>query len=88
MDHLSLYHKKNPFSIRKYYFSSNHEMYLTAREVSCLAQVALGLTVKEIAQTLGISYRTVESHMNNIKNKLGCNHFIEAVNLAREHHIL
>ncbi|WP_191600014.1 response regulator transcription factor [Marinomonas algicola] len=43
---------------------------LTKREISVLKEVATGLSNKEIAQSLNISVRTVETHRQNIKNKL------------------
>ncbi|UTW00112.1 response regulator transcription factor [Marinomonas rhizomae] len=43
---------------------------LTKRETSVLKALAAGLSNKEIAQTLDISVRTVETHRQNVKNKL------------------
>jgi DNA-binding NarL/FixJ family response regulator len=44
---------------------------LTQRESEVLKQLALGLTNKEIAQTLHISYETVKEHVQHILRKLG-----------------
>ncbi|MEN1679647.1 MAG: response regulator transcription factor [Planctomycetota bacterium] len=44
---------------------------LTHREVEVLGQLALGLTNKEIAQALGISYETVKEHVQHILRKIG-----------------
>jgi HD-GYP domain-containing protein (c-di-GMP phosphodiesterase class II) len=44
---------------------------LTEREVEVLQQLAAGHTNKEIAQTLGISARTVQHHSIHIYEKLG-----------------
>jgi DNA-binding NarL/FixJ family response regulator len=44
---------------------------LTARERQVLMGVAAGRTNKEIAQELGISHRTVESHRESLMRKLG-----------------
>ncbi len=44
---------------------------LTKREREILAIVGVGTTNKSVAQSLGISPRTVESHKENLKNKLG-----------------
>jgi two-component system response regulator NreC len=44
---------------------------LSAREKEVLAFVADGKTSREIAKTLGISSRTVESHRSRIMEKLG-----------------
>ena len=47
------------------------EVPLTQRESEVLRQLALGLTNKEIAQTLGISYETVKEHVQHILRKVG-----------------
>ncbi len=47
------------------------EVPLTQRESEVLRQLALGLTNKEIAQTLHISYETVKEHVQHILRKIG-----------------
>ena len=49
---------------------SNGDVPLTKREGEVLKQLAFGLTNKEIAQSLGISYETVKEHVQNILRKL------------------
>lgn len=44
---------------------------LTQRETEVLKQLSLGLTNKEIAQALEISYETVKEHVQHILRKLG-----------------
>lgn len=44
---------------------------LTKREDDVLRQLANGLTNKEIAQALGISYETVKEHVQHILRKVG-----------------
>lgn len=44
---------------------------LTPREAAVLAQVALGLTNKQVGRELGISSRTVTKHLENAFPKLG-----------------
>jgi DNA-binding NarL/FixJ family response regulator len=44
---------------------------LSDRERQVLHQLAEGLTDREIADRLGISPRTVETHVGSIRNKLG-----------------
>ena len=41
------------------------------RESEVLRQLALGLTNKEIAQALDISYETVKEHVQHILRKIG-----------------
>jgi DNA-binding NarL/FixJ family response regulator len=47
------------------------EVPLTQRESEVLRQLALGLTNKEIAQALKISYETVKEHVQHILRKIG-----------------
>ncbi len=51
--------------------SADVEVPLTQRESEVLRQLALGLTNKEIAQALGISYETVKEHVQHILRKVG-----------------
>lgn len=44
---------------------------LTKREGEVLKQLAFGLSNKEIAQALGISYETVKEHVQHILRKIG-----------------
>lgn len=51
--------------------SDDIEVPLTRRESEVLRQLAHGLTNKEIAQALGISYETVKEHVQHILRKVG-----------------
>ncbi len=51
--------------------TADFEVPLTQRESEVLRQLALGLTNKEIAQALGISYETVKEHVQHILRKVG-----------------
>ena len=44
---------------------------LTPRQMEVLHLLAIGLTDREIAETLVISERTVHKHVENIRDKLG-----------------
>ncbi len=44
---------------------------LSSREMECLAGLMQGLTAKQIAKRLGISYRTVQTHWERIRMKVG-----------------
>jgi DNA-binding NarL/FixJ family response regulator len=44
---------------------------ISAREEQVVKLIAEGFSSKEIAQTLGISLRTVDRHRENILEKLG-----------------
>ena len=46
---------------------------LSAREMSILNLIARGMSNKEAAAELGISYQTVKNHMTSILRKLAVN---------------
>lgn len=46
--------------------------HLTSREQQIAECLLAGKTAKESAQLLGLSIRTIESYVNTLKNKLGC----------------
>lgn len=57
--------------IEKYYLLSEaDDLYLTRKQAECVAYLVEGATAKQCAKALGISYRTVESYFNDIKNKI------------------
>ena len=56
---------------------------LTNRELEVLRFMKKGLLSKEIAEALKVSINTVNSHRQNILQKLKANNSIEAVNFAQ-----
>jgi DNA-binding CsgD family transcriptional regulator len=60
---------------------AGHEL-LTPRERLTLAQIARGLSSKEIARVLGVSPRTVEFHRTNIMKKLNAKNSIALVRMV------
>ncbi|MBP0482841.1 response regulator transcription factor [Sagittula salina] len=61
---------------------------LTTREQTVLLQLAQGRSNKEVAITLDISVRTVETHRKNIKRKLGIATTAGLTRYALEHGVL
>ncbi|HEY3405745.1 MAG TPA: response regulator transcription factor [Ohtaekwangia sp.] len=61
---------------------------LSRRESEVLEQVALGKTNQEVADTLFISIKTVETHKTNILEKLGLRNTAELVRYAIRHNIV
>ena len=62
--------------------SDTLEEALTNRELEVLRLMKQGLLSKEIAKSLKVSINMVNSHRQNILQKLKANNSIEAVNLA------
>ncbi len=58
---------------------------LTFREKEILPLAIAGISNKEIAQRLGISYRTVETHRIRILRKTGTVNFLELARLCEGH---
>jgi len=58
---------------------------LTAREVHVLKLVSAGLTNREIAESLGLSSRTVDAHLRSIFGKIGVGSRSAATRYAVEH---
>lgn len=52
---------------------------LTKKESLCLYYLSQGKSLKEVARQLNISPRTVESHLNNLKLKLGARNKTELI---------
>ena len=55
---------------------------LTARELEILEYVSLGLTVRQVATRLGLSPRTVETHIAKLYRKLGVRNRVQALSRA------
>lgn len=65
------------------------ELSLTNRELDIIECLLNGQTAKQTARKLSISSRTVERHLENIKDKLRCRTKLEIVNIItkRDFHI-
>ncbi len=61
---------------------------LTARELEVLRLVVQGLRNGEIAQRLGVSIKTVETHLTSLYSKLGVQSRAEAIALAQRQGLL
>lgn len=55
---------------------------LTDRELCILTEIAAGHSSKSIAWNIGVSVRTVETHRQNIRQKLGAKSASECVSIA------
>jgi two-component system NarL family response regulator len=61
---------------------------LTSREQTILLELAQGKSNKDVALSLDISVRTVETHRKNIKRKLGISSTAGLTRYAMEHGVL
>lgn len=61
---------------------------LTSREQTILLELAQGRSNKDVAESLNISVRTVETHRQNIKRKLGISSTAGLTRYALEHGVL
>jgi DNA-binding CsgD family transcriptional regulator len=57
---------------------------LSLQETKCLQGIRMGKTAKEIALNLQLSHRTIESYIENIKNKLRCSTKAELFAIAKK----
>ncbi len=71
-------------NIEKSKMNDSSHVNLTRREIQVMALCCNGMFSKEIAEELGISLRTVETHKTNIFRKLGINTTIDLIRYA--HH--
>lgn len=55
---------------------------LTDRELEILEYVSLGLTVRQVARRLGLSPRTVETHIAKLYRKMGVRNRVQALSRA------
>ena len=68
--------------------NEKNEEKLSSREIEIIRLFALGHSYKEIAETLYISTRTVETHKNNILKKLKLKNTIDLVKYAIKERII
>lgn len=55
---------------RYYLLNESDELYLTPKQAECASLFIKGLTAKQIAIRMGVSYRTVEGQVQDIKSKI------------------
>jgi len=75
--------KNNRFNPERYYLDSPYQhVYFTPQEAACLFYCRKNSRYKMIARYLGISARTVEFYLKNMRRKLSCRTKKELLNLA------
>jgi len=63
-------------ALRKY-LKESQKINISSRELECLLHFCQGKTAKQTARELMISYRTVETHLENIRHKTACHNKLE-----------
>lgn len=82
VDPISLREENNQLFPKQYFLSHNSKTYsISRREYQCLSLLAHGEKFKEIARSLKLSDRTVESYLINIKHKLSIDNLSQAINI-------
>jgi DNA-binding CsgD family transcriptional regulator len=61
----------------KVFLNSSEKIYLSSRELDCIDWYAKGKNSAEISTILEISKRTVETHIEKAKFKLGCTNLFQ-----------
>lgn len=62
----------NKLRIDRIYLNNTNGGYLTQREFECVKLLILGKSAEEIGLIVGLSKRTVEKYLENIKRKFSC----------------
>jgi DNA-binding CsgD family transcriptional regulator len=59
--------------VKKYHLNvKGATVHLSPREVECMVHLSESKSTKEIASLMDLSPRTIETHVENVKRKLGC----------------
>lgn len=64
--------------------SSGLAPHITPRELEILGHLSRGLTVRQVASRLGLSIRTVETHVAKLYRKLGASNRVQAIAKATD----
>lgn len=60
----------------------------SAKELKCIELSAQGMSAQEIADTIFLSKRTIESHLANAKSKLNCKSISELIYIATKKYFI
>jgi DNA-binding CsgD family transcriptional regulator len=61
-----------PLSLWDHPLLYNTDVILSPRQIDCLYRLVLGMTIREIGESLALSYKTVEHYIETVKMKLNC----------------
>lgn len=68
-------------NLKQMLLSTNKEHHLTPQEVACIKGLAKGQSYKDIAKSLNISHRTVETYLNRVRQRFNLKYKKELVAL-------
>ncbi len=77
-----VYLAKTGITPKKKIFATKKEQLLTPREIEIIQHLCEGYSAKEVGDKLNVSFRTIETHRNNILRKLGFNNIAELIKYA------
>ena len=77
-----VYLAKTGITLKKNRFSTHKEPTLSSREIEIIQYLCNGYSAKEVGDRLNLSFRTIETHRNNILRKLGFNNIAELIKYA------
>jgi DNA-binding CsgD family transcriptional regulator len=74
---------KREMTLKKYFLGTQFkDIYFTRREAECMVMLLKGKTINAAALKLGLSPRTVEFYLKNMKVKIGCCTKFELIELV------
>lgn len=62
--------------------AANRRLMISRQELVCLRYTLEGLTAQDIAIKLGLSKRTIETYLENLKDKTGCKNKLQLIAFA------
>lgn len=68
-------------NLEKMLLSASQEPHLTPQELACIKGLAKGLSCKDIAKSLNISHRTVETYLNRVRQRFNLQYKKELIAL-------
>jgi DNA-binding NarL/FixJ family response regulator len=86
MNRKSLHSNKKPSEVINH--KKIDELEISKREYEVLQHMSLGLSNKEIANTLFVSESTIKTHVSNILCKLDAKRRTQAIKIAKNHQII
>jgi len=82
---ISSQHDSDHVKPKRYFVDiGNKEIPITAREMDCIKYIFRGYPSSQVGRLLGISERTVEKHIENVKERLGCHSKSDLIDVLLE----